>query len=107
MLGKVYTEPWVDPLGWDDFLWLQLLCQLSSVKTLFVANDSTNLISHTLVYLNREMIAKVLPALKLLCLEDQPKPSLDRFLAACMESGNRVTFVQTKEEFDEKCKFYP
>ena len=54
----------------------------------------------------REMTAEVFPALKLFCLEGQPTPSLDRFLAARMESGHPVTFVHAKEEFEEKLKSY-
>ena len=27
-LSRIYTEPWVDPLGWDEFPWPRLLRQL-------------------------------------------------------------------------------
>jgi hypothetical protein len=51
----------------------------------------------------------------LLCLEkseeeeeeDRPTPPVHKFLAARRESGHPVTFVETKEEFEEIFKSYP
>ena len=98
---------WLEPLRQGKLTWLQLLRQLSSVQTLFVSYAITRIISDALTYLNGETITQVLPALKLLYFGDQPTPSLDRFLAARRDSGHPVTFVQTKEEFEEKLKSYP
>ena len=103
VLSLLCPSHWFEPLS---HTWLQLR-QLSSVQTLFVPYAVTRIISESLTYLNEEMITQVLPALKLLCLEDQPKPTLDKFLAARRDSGHPVTFVQTKEEFEEKLKSYP
>ena len=91
----------------DLFDWPQLLRQLLSLQTLFVAYNSTDLISRAPVYLNEEMITEVLPALKLLCLEEEiPTPSVHKFLAVRRDSGHPVTFVKTKGEFEEKLKSY-
>ena len=86
--------------------WLQVLHQISSVQTLFVFETSTSIIYDSLIYLNGEMITQVLPPLKLLYLGGRPMPSLHGFLAARRESSHPVTIVQTKEEFEEKLKYY-
>ena len=47
-----------------------------------------------------EMTApEVLPALKLLCLEDEPASSIHKYLALRRDSGYPVTFVNTFEDF--------
>ena len=98
---------WFEHLRQSNPIWLQLLRQLSSVQTLLVSYTVTRIIYESLTYLNGEMITQVLSALKLLCIEDHPTPSLHSFLAARRDSGHPVTFVQTKEEFEEKLKSYP
>ena len=94
------------PVHQSEPTWLQVLRQISSMQTLFVFETSTSIIYDSLIYLNGEMITQVLPALKLLYLEGQPMPSLRGFLAARRESSHPVTIIQTKEEFEEKLKYY-
>ena len=107
MMLVFYPVHWSEPLLQGEFAWLQFLRQLSSVQTLFVSNAISSIVSELLIYLHGTMITEVLPALKLLCLENKPTPSLDRFLAARRDAGHPVTFIQTKEEFEEKLKSYP
>ena len=83
------SHHWFEPLS---HTWLQLLRQLSSAQTLFVPYAVTRIISESLTYLDEEMITQVLPALKPLCFEDQPKPSLDRSLAVRRNSDRPVIF---------------
>jgi hypothetical protein len=96
----------------DNFDWLQLLRQLSSLQTLFVSDNIAGLISQALAYVDG-VITEVLPTLKLLCLEKpeeeegQPTPSVPMFLSVRRESGRPVTFVETKEVFEEIFKSYP
>jgi hypothetical protein len=102
-----------EPEDRDDFNWLQLLRQLSSLQTLFVSDNIAGLISQALAYVDGGMITEVLPTLKLLCLEGseeeegQPAPSVHNFLAVRRESGHPVTFVKTNKEFEEIFKSYP
>jgi hypothetical protein len=107
------SAPSSDPPARDDFDWLQLLRQLSSLKTLFVSDRVAHLISQALAYVDTTMTTKVFPALKLLCLEesedpeeDQYMPSVQKFLAVRRESGHPVTFVETEKEFEEILKSY-
>ena len=51
----------------DNFDWLQLLCQLSSVQTLYVFDNMTELISRALAYVDVGTISETLPVLRLLC----------------------------------------
>ncbi|KAN0128289.1 hypothetical protein V8E53_013873 [Lactarius tabidus] len=102
-----------DPEYRDSLDWLQLLRHLSSLQTLFVSDSIAGPISRALACVNGEMITEVMPALKLLCLdgseeedEDQPMPSVHRFIAVRQESGHPLTFVKTKEEFEVRLKTY-
>ena len=75
--------------------------------------NTPGLISQALAYVDVGMITEFLPALQLLCSEEQEKAedqttsSIHRFLAAHQDSGHPVTFVKTKEEFEEILKSYP
>ncbi|KAN0128316.1 hypothetical protein V8E53_013900 [Lactarius tabidus] len=107
------SAPSSDPPARDDFDWLQLLRQLSSLQTLFVSDSVAGLISRALAYVDRGMVTEVLPSLKLLCLEskeqqeDQPTSSFHKFIAVRQESGHPVTIVETKKGFEEILKSYP
>ena len=98
----------------SDRDWLQLLLQLSSVQTLFVFNNISGLISRALASADMGTITETLPALQLICLEEKEEgeehrhtPSIHKFLVVRRESGRPVTFVETKEEFEERLKSYP
>ena len=100
--------------GRDDLDWLQLLRQLSSLQTLFVFNKIAGLISRALGHIDVGTITETLPALQLLCIEEEEEEeeyrhtsSVHNFLAVRRDSGHPVTFVETKEEFEERLKSYP
>jgi hypothetical protein len=98
-------------MSMHQFDWLQLLCPLSSLQTLFVSNRVSHHITLALTYLEGGMITKFLPALKLLCLEKGGEgeekltwTSVHKFLEVRRECGHPVTFVNTKEEFEDILK---
>ena len=97
--------------GRDDLDCLQLLRQLSSLQTLIVFNKIAGLISRALGHIDVGTITETLPALQLLCIEEEEEyrhtPSVHNFLAIRRDSGHPVTFVETKEEFEERLKSYP
>ena len=96
----------------DGLDWLQLLRQLSSPRTLFVPYNVASVISQALSYVDNGMNNELLPALQLLCLdgledeEDLTTPSVHKFLAARRDSGHPITFVETREKFEEKVGSY-
>jgi hypothetical protein len=93
----------------DDIEWLQLLRPFSSVQTLFVSGKIAGDISRALEEIDGDdgvTVTEVLPALELLCLEDQPMSSVDNFVAARQDSGHPVTIVNTKKEFEQRLKSY-
>ena len=100
-------------LGRDDLDCLQLLRQLSSLQTLIVLNKIGGIISRVLGHIDVGTITETLPALQLLCIEEEEEeeeyrhtPSVHMFLAIRRDSGHPVTFVETKEEFEERLKSY-
>ena len=99
------------PEGRNDFDWSQLLRQLASLQTLLVFGNVTSLISQALAHVNTRTITEFLPTLQLLCLEGeeegQATSPVGKFLAVRRDSGHPVTFVNTKDEFEEKLKSYP
>ena len=103
-----------NPESRDDFDWFQLLRQLPSLQALFAFEYVAELISQAFAYVDVGTITEILPALQLLCIEeledqeeDQTMSSVHKFLALRRDSGHPVTFVQTKEVFEEKLKPNP
>ena len=99
--------------GRDDLDWLQLLRQLSYVQTLFVSDDMAGLISRALAHVDVGTITQTLPALQLLCIEikedgeeHRNTSSVHKFLTVRQDAGHPVTFVETKDEFEERLKSY-
>jgi hypothetical protein len=85
--------------GIEDIEWVQLLRLFTSVQTLFVSGKFARYIACVLQDVNGERATEVLPALDLLCLEDHPVSSVDKFIAVRRDSGRPVTIVNTKTEF--------
>ena len=56
---------------------------------------------------NREMITEILPVLKLLCLDGRPLLYVNKFIALRRNCGHPVTFVETKEVFEQRLKSEP
>ena len=90
----------------EDIEWMQLLRPFSSVQTLFVSKELAAHISRSLENTGSMMATEVLPALDMLCLEDQPMTFAHKFIAARWESGHPVTTVDTKRAFQERLKSY-
>ena len=90
-----------EPEDMDDIEWLQLLRPFSSVQTLFVSREFAGHLSRALEGIPEMTATEVLPALNMLCLEDQPMSSVHKFIAACWESGRLVTNVNTRSKFEE------
>ena len=53
------------------------------------------------------MVTEVLLTLDLLCLEDQPLLSVDKFIAVRPDSDHPVTIVNTQRELDDRLESYP
>jgi hypothetical protein len=94
------------PEDMDDFEWLQLLRPFSSVQTLFVSKKFAGHVCRALEDIPEEMATEVLPALDMLCLEDQPVSSAHKFITVHAESGCPVTTVDTREAFEERLTSY-
>ena len=99
--------------GRDDLDWLQVLRQLSFVQTLFVSDDMAGFISRALAHVDVGTITQTLPALQLLCIEIKEEgeehrdtSSVHKFLTVRQDAGHPVTFVETKDEFEERLKSY-
>ncbi|KAN0128324.1 hypothetical protein V8E53_005855 [Lactarius tabidus] len=97
-----------EPEDMDDTEWLQLLRPFSSVKTLFVPRELTGHVSHALEEIAGAPVmgTEFMPALGMLCLEDQTMTSIDKFIATRLESGRPVTTVDTRMAFQEKLTTY-
>ena len=91
----------------DDIEWLQLLHLFSSLQTLFVSRDIAGDVSRALEEIAGAMVTEVLPALDLLCLQDQPVSSVDKFIAIRRDLGHPVTVINTQKEFDDRLESYP
>ncbi|KAH9169989.1 hypothetical protein EDB89DRAFT_2072467 [Lactarius sanguifluus] len=89
------------------FEWLDLIRPFPSVQTLFVAAIFAGHVSFVLRDTARLRIGEVLPALDLLCLEDQPVSFVHEFMAVRRYSGHPVTVVNTKKEFENRLEAYP
>jgi hypothetical protein len=85
----------------DDPEWLQLLHQFSTVQALYTSEQFAVGIACALESISGEMAAEVLPFLDLICLEDQPTSSFEKFIAVRRLSGRPVAAVSTEEEFDQ------
>jgi hypothetical protein len=63
-------------------------------------------ISRALEDIPEVMATEVLPALDMLCLEDQPVSSVHKFITARSESGRPVTTVDSRREYEERQTSY-
>jgi hypothetical protein len=90
----------------DDIEWPQLLRQFSSVRALFVSRELAGHISRALEDIAGGMPTEILPALDLLCIQDQPVTSVHKFIASRSESDLPVTTVDTRKAFEETVVSY-
>ena len=85
-----------------DIEWLHLLRQFPSMQTLYVSLYLAGSVFLALENIPAELLANVLPSLRLICLERDPGQiaSIRRF------SDHPITVVETRKEFDERLKSY-
>ena len=86
--------------------WLGLFRRLSVVRTLHLSRQFARCIAPLLEDVPLTAVAKVLPLVDLISLEDQPVSCVENFVAARQLSGCPVTIVDTEAEFDERLKSY-
>jgi hypothetical protein len=85
----------------DDVEWLALFRQFTAVKTLHVSNQYTGHIAHALNDTTVEMVPEILPALRLLFLEDEPAGRVEKFIAARQLAGlSPIAIANTRDEYD-------
>jgi hypothetical protein len=85
--------------------WLPVLRRFSATRTLYVYGNFAKDITYTLEHI-AEMDTEVLPALDLICIQDEPVLRIEKFLAARRLSGRPVTTFETIAEFYERLKSY-
>ncbi|KAN0128313.1 hypothetical protein V8E53_013897, partial [Lactarius tabidus] len=95
-----------EPEVMDDIEWLQLLRSFPSVQTLFVSREYARHLSRSLEDIPVVAATDVLPALDLVCFEDQPVTSVHKLIAARWKSGRPVATVDTRLQFDERLLSY-
>ncbi|KAH8982447.1 hypothetical protein EDB86DRAFT_2970429 [Lactarius hatsudake] len=85
---------------------VQFLHQFTTTQTLYVSRERAKRIALALKDADGEMAPRLLPALDLLCLEDQPVSSVAKFCAVRRLSGRPVTFVRTQTKFWDRVEPY-
>jgi len=95
------TTNWFEPPfqleDMDEIEWLELFRQLTSVRSLFVSGKLSGNVIRAL-----GDVVEVLPALDVLCSEDQPASTVSELDAARRLSGRPVSIVTTRREFHER-----
>jgi len=88
--------------GMDDTEWLELLSLFDTVKSLLVSEEMAGLITHALDITTSEMVAEVLPALRLLHIlpEYRSAAPVEQIISLRRLSSQPITIVNTKQEFD-------
>jgi hypothetical protein len=94
----------VCPLEGTDYIaWLHLLLRFPAMQRLFIHWELTGLVALALEDIAGET---VLPCLDLICLDDRPATSVEKFVAVRRLSGRPVTVVDTECEFMKRVKSY-
>jgi hypothetical protein len=94
------------PTYQDSIGWLQFLRQFSTIQTLLVSRNISCHVSD-LLKSAEEGFREMLPTLNLLCLEDRPLSSIQRFITLRRNRGRPVTFVKTKDKFSKRLMSHP
>ena len=92
-------------VGLADADWLPLLHLFTAVRALYISEELSGDISHALNVFARENTTNVLPALSLLCLENQSLSSVERFVAARQDHSGRPVTALEKTEFETRVSF--
>jgi hypothetical protein len=88
----------------ENVEWLHLLCQFSTLQSLYVSQDLAGQVALALQNIDGEVVAEVLPSLDCIYLEGQPASSVEKFVAARQFSGHPVTVVDTMTELRKRLK---
>ena len=91
-----------DELIGNGIRWLELFRPFTSVKALSVDDKISRHILFVLNNIAWESAAEVLPALELLCLENEPVKFVKKFVATRQNVGRPVTFINEEREFRER-----
>ena len=86
--------------------WLHLLSQFSTVYALYIAREFSQSVALALGNIQGERVAEAWPSLDLICLENQPISSMEKFISARQRSGRPVTVIHMEEEFDQRLLSY-
>jgi hypothetical protein len=92
--------------GSDNFEWMRLLRQFSTVQTLHVSQELAGHVALALENATVEVADEVLPSLNLIRGVGQPASSIEKFIVSRRISGCPVTFVDTEAEFDKRLESY-
>jgi hypothetical protein len=99
---------WRDMEDLDNIEWLLFLRLFPAVEKLHLSGDVVPYITSALEDITEDVLAEVMPALRLLWLDkddrredDEPVGSIERFLSLRQLSGHPVTVANTQDEFDE------
>ena len=83
----------------DHIEWLRLFCQFTAVETLWVSALLAGHVADALKDVTVEMAPEILPALCLLCLEEEPVGRYEGFVTARQLSNLPVIIANTPDEF--------
>ena len=86
--------------------WLHFLSQFSTVQALYISRAFAKHVALALENITGEVVAGAWPSLVLICLEDQPTSSVEKFIVARRVSGRPVTAIDTETEFDQQLMYY-
>jgi hypothetical protein len=105
---RLVTDFWSSPSrplsDEDGREWLQLFHQFPTMQALFVSRQFAVRIASALKSITGEEVAEALSSLDLICLEDQPTSSVEKFIAVRQFSDRPVSVVGTDVEFDQRLK---
>jgi hypothetical protein len=105
---RLVTDFWSSPSrplsDEDGREWLQLFHQFPTMQALFVSRQFAVRIASALKSITGEEVVEALSSLDLICLEDQPTSSVEKFIAVRQFSDRPVSVVGTDVEFDQRLK---
>lgn len=97
-IGAYDLQPsWQDDM--DHSEWLELFRQFTAVETLRVSARLAAHVGNALKDVTIDIVPEILPALRLLCLEDEPLGRVEEFINTRQLSGLPVTIANAPEEF--------
>ena len=97
----------LQPNPMDNIEWLDVLRQFTAVETLLVPAPLAGYIVDALKDVTAEMVSDIWPALRLLCLEDQPLRRVEGFIRARQLSAHPVTVVSDRCVFRDLLRQTP